>query len=99
MLAVSYPLCHEYIRLTQAIGVWYDPDNDKATFLVELEGMPAQVSDVGNMRPDIWVQIDPAECRHIGLIIAAQHHRQATALPHLYFEIGNQGAPEPTPLS
>lgn len=81
-------------------GRWrrYDADDHKATFLVELKGMPAQVADVRHMRPDIRVETDTAERRHIRLIIAAKHKREPTVLTNLKLQICYQGTPDPMSL-
>jgi hypothetical protein len=60
--------------------------------------MAAQIMDIPDVRPDIRVQIDATERRHIGLIITAQQNRKATPLLYLHLQIRNQGATDPAPL-
>src|SRR3954451_3404337 len=59
-LARGSSLCHQNIRLAEAIGIGNHADDHKAAFLVEREGMTAQIADGRHMRPDIWIEIDTA---------------------------------------
>jgi hypothetical protein len=98
-LAVGYPFCHQNIGLAASIGVRDDANNHVAAFLVELEGMITQIADAPDVLPDIGIQIHPAERGHVSLIIAAKQHGEPATLPYLRLQIGNQGAPNPAPLS
>src|SRR5687767_14931936 len=59
--------------------------------LVELEGMPTQISDIPDVCPDIRVQLHAAEGGHVVFVIAAKQHGESAALPYLHLQIGNQG--------
>src|SRR5262245_33173201 len=69
---LPHTLSHDDVGLPASIRVRYYASDAVATFLIKLVRMPFEILDVGDLLPQVIIQIDASQRGHVVLIVGPQ---------------------------